>query len=70
MSVHVPERGDPSWAGLPAWATTFRDVQVQAVAEVLEAFEAGAKVVMLDAPTGTGKTLIAEMVRAHYGRDY
>ncbi len=64
MSVHVPERGDPSWAGLPAWATTFRDVQVQAVAEVLEAFEAGAKVVMLDAPTGTGKTLIAEMVRA------
>lgn len=66
--VTVPDRDDPSWEGLPHWATEFRDVQVQAVAEILEAYERGAKVVMLDAPTGTGKTLIAEMVRLQLGQ--
>lgn len=48
---------------LPEWVTGFRDHQIDAVEEILEAFNAGAQIVTLDAPTGTGKTLIAEMVR-------
>lgn len=47
----------------PAWVTGFRDTQVAAMIQVVEAFNHGADVVMLDAPTGTGKTLLAEMVR-------
>ena len=50
-------------AGYPEWVTGFRETQVTAANEILEAFNTGADVVMLDAPTGTGKTLLAEMVR-------
>lgn len=60
----LPDRTDKSWHGLPAWATEFRPQQVEAVEQILEHCAAGVKVVLLDAPTGTGKTLIAEMVRA------
>jgi Rad3-related DNA helicase len=47
----------------PAWVKGFRDTQVTAMALALDAYERGADVVMLDAPTGTGKTLLAEMIR-------
>lgn len=60
---------DPAWGdpGLPGWITELRPHQVQAVGEVVEAFERGAKVVFLDAPTGSGKTLIGECVRRLVG---
>jgi ATP-dependent DNA helicase DinG len=48
---------------LPLWVREIRPHQAKAVADVVSAFEAGADVVFLDAPTGTGKTLIGELVR-------
>ena len=47
---------------LPTWAPTIRPTQITAIQETIAAFNAGNKVVMLDAPTGSGKTLIAEIV--------
>ncbi len=53
---------NPLLAGLPDWVTGFRPQQVDAVMQIMAAFE-DVDVVVLDAPTGTGKTLIAEAVR-------
>ena len=50
----------------PPWPTKFegfRPHQEEAIAEIAEAFDDGHKVVMLSAPTGSGKTLIAEATR-------
>lgn len=50
----------------PEWLTAgagFRPWQLDAHAEIMEHYYEGADVVILDAPTGAGKTLIAEMVR-------
>ena len=48
---------------LPDWASTIRPLQSSAADQAITAFNNGSKVVLLDAPTGTGKTLIAEIVR-------
>lgn len=48
---------------LPSWVTALRPHQWQAVEEIMHHFESGVDVVFLDAPTGSGKTLIAELVR-------
>ena len=48
---------------LPDWVQEIRPHQEDAVNAVLREFNAGKKVVFMDAPTGAGKTLIAEMVR-------
>lgn len=48
---------------LPPWYVAHRPHQEQAVEEIVEAYEDGARVVVLEAPTGSGKTLIAETVR-------
>lgn len=48
---------------LPAWVRSLRPHQWLAVQEAVDHFRAGAKVVFLDAPTGSGKTLIGELVR-------
>lgn len=56
---------------LPTWVHGFRDHQLVAAREVLDAFErfdeheveGEPSVVFMQAPTGSGKTLIAEMVR-------
>lgn len=67
--VDIVEVDDPRWfqrAGEHPWPakfTRFRPDQLTATEQIIEAYEAGAKVVMLDAPTGSGKTLVAEMVR-------
>lgn len=64
------------WAGetdhkalrdLPAWVESFRPHQIQAVQEIVDAFNS-VDVVFLDAPTGAGKTLIAEAVREFMGK--
>lgn len=48
---------------LPAWVREIRPHQSLAVDQITEAFESGVDVVFLDAPTGSGKTLVAELVR-------
>jgi ATP-dependent DNA helicase DinG len=48
---------------LPDWFDTFRPHQITAIEEILDAYRSGASAVVLDAPTGSGKTLIAESVR-------
>lgn len=48
---------------LPEWVTEVRPHQQVAVDEIVEGFQAGVPVQILDAPTGSGKTLIAELVR-------
>jgi Rad3-related DNA helicase len=48
---------------LPSWVTELREHQWSAAVEVVEAFNSGVDIVWLDAPTGAGKTLIAELVR-------
>lgn len=62
---HPPDPHDPMFGqpGLPAWVTEFRPHQWQAIREIMEAYDDGAEVVFLDAPTGSGKTLIGETVR-------
>lgn len=48
---------------LPEWADGVRPHQVVAVDEVVRLFRQGCGLVVLDAPTGSGKTLIGELVR-------
>jgi Rad3-related DNA helicase len=52
---------------LPAWVTTIRPHQQVAVDEAMALFDAGKRVVFLDGPTGTGKTLIGELIRRQVG---
>jgi len=47
----------------PEWVRGFRPHQVAAVEEIMDGYARGKKVMVLDAPVGSGKTLIAEMVR-------
>lgn len=48
---------------LPSWARVPRAHQPPAVAAAVEAFNAGTEVVFMDAPTGSGKTWIGEVIR-------
>lgn len=54
----------PVYAGtpLPAWVTRLRGHQVRAVNAICDAFDE-VDLVILDAPVGSGKTLIGELVR-------
>lgn len=63
--MEVPYPDDEMWRGerWPTWVETFREHQWVAAQEIVQAFADGADVVILEAPTGSGKTLIAEMVR-------
>ena len=56
-------RENPLLVDLPEWFSGYRDHQRIAIREILTAYEEGAKCVVLDAPTGSGKTLIGETVR-------
>lgn len=47
---------------LPEWFDSFRPPQIKAIEEINAAFKS-VEVVLLDAPTGAGKTLIAEVCR-------
>lgn len=61
--LRVVDRGrNPLLDDLPPWVTSFRPHQIRAIEEVVDAFSR-VPVVVLDAPTGSGKTLIAESVR-------
>lgn len=52
---------------LPDWVQDIRPHQATAVDEIVEAYQSGIRVVGCDAPTGSGKTLIAELVRRRLG---
>ncbi|MCL6558026.1 MAG: ATP-dependent DNA helicase [Firmicutes bacterium] len=60
----IPDPRDPMFGDppLPDWVKAFRPHQWEAIEEVVKAFKK-ARVVFLDAPTGAGKTLIAEVAR-------
>jgi Rad3-related DNA helicase len=53
---------NPLLAGLPTRFERFRGEQVRGIGEIVKAFDE-TDIVVLDAPTGSGKTLIAETVR-------
>ncbi len=48
---------------LPEWCTEVRDHQIDAVHSIEREFEVDKRIVMMEAPTGAGKTLIADLVR-------
>lgn len=54
---------NPLLASLPDKFEEIYPYQIEAVTETVEAFESGTPVVVLEGPTGSGKTLIAECVR-------
>lgn len=49
---------------LPDWTDSLRPHQTEAIEEILDAFTR-VRLVVLDGPTGAGKTLIGDMVRQH-----
>lgn len=55
---------DSSW---PSHVKEFRQHQVDACEQIVARFNEGCDVVLLDAPVGSGKTIIAEMVRRELG---
>ena len=57
----------PSDPPMPAKFTAYQHEQWPTILAIMEAYEAGFKAVLLDAPTGSGKTLIAESVRRLLG---
>ena len=48
---------------LPQWTDEFYPEQITALQDILAVYQAGRTVAVVDAPTGAGKTLIAELVR-------
>lgn len=61
--VHWTRHGDPP---LPDKFESFQPHQIAAYEQIMAAFE-HADIVMVDAPTGSGKTIIGEMVRRGMG---
>jgi Rad3-related DNA helicase len=51
---------------LPSWADEFYPHQLDALQAILAEYNAGRSIVVMDAPTGAGKTLIAELVRQSF----
>lgn len=62
MTLDTLDRPDYTGEPLPPWVTRLRPHQVRAVNKVVDAFE-DVDLVILDAPVGSGKTLIGELVR-------
>lgn len=60
---------NPRLDNLPEKFQGFPEYQRAAITEIVEAFDLGATVVVCDAPTGSGKTVIAEAVRLMLGVD-
>lgn len=68
LTTTVPSTSDPMWQKwdtqpLPAKFQEIRETQWDAIQEALECYARGVEVVFLDGPTGTGKSLIAELIR-------
>lgn len=56
-------RENPLLEDLPDWVKGFRPHQVAAIEQIMDAYRRGVQVVVCEAPTGSGKTLIGETVR-------
>jgi ATP-dependent DNA helicase DinG len=54
-------------ADMPPWFEAYRDGQIKAINQIMAAYSRGVRMVVLDAPTGSGKTLIGETVRRLLG---
>lgn len=69
-TTFVRDPHDPCWGTtpFPEFITGFRDHQWDAFVEITNAFASGADVVLVDAPVGSGKTLIGEMVRRWFNQ--
>lgn len=69
VEVGVPDPRDLRFGRppLPGWVKAIRPHQWAAVQEIVAHYRAGKKVVLVDAPTGSGKTLLAELVRRELG---
>ena len=52
---------------LPDWVREIRPHQYQAMLEIKEAFDEGMEMVVVSAPTGSGKTLLGELARRIIG---
>ena len=52
---------------LPSWVQEIRPQQRDATEAILDGFARGMNVMIVNGPTGAGKTLIAEMVRMWQG---
>jgi ATP-dependent DNA helicase DinG len=63
-AIFSTRSGEPPW---PDWVTSFRDHQIPAIEHILDAYSRGVDVVFLDAPTGSGKSLVGEAVRRAMG---
>lgn len=65
MTTEVPQPSDSMFGPvpLPSWVEELRPFQWEAVERINEAFDAGIRLVLLDAGTGTGKSLVGELVR-------
>ena len=61
--TRVVSRDNPLLSTLPPWVQSFRPHQVTAIEEIVNEYETGKRLVVVDAPTGAGKSLIAESVR-------
>jgi ATP-dependent DNA helicase DinG len=68
---HPTEPGrEQTWAKLrlPEWVTELRPHQWEAVEAITSEYMEGNRAVFLDAPTGTGKSLIGEVIRQVLGQ--
>lgn len=61
-SPRDPRLTPVGWKPVPTWARAFRQEQWDAALEVCEAFDSGCGLVFVDAPTGAGKTLLADLI--------
>jgi Rad3-related DNA helicase len=52
---------------LPPWVVTLRQLQVDAVQVLVDRFDQGYEQMFCDAPTGSGKTLLGEVLRRSLG---
>lgn len=65
MDETIPSPRDPHWGQppFPAWLREFRDGQWEGAQQAIDAFRKGYKFVLCEAPTGQGKSALAEIVR-------
>lgn len=62
LNPHDPLLTPNGWDSPPEWLTEYRPDQWEAAWNIVAAYDEGAKLVWLDAPTGAGKTAIADLV--------
>lgn len=66
---------DPRWSGwqvngeqpLPAWVEEIHPHQIEAVESAMDLYQSGTDVVLVDAPTGSGKSLVGDLIRRRLG---